>query len=200
MKKIIVFGGTFNPIHIGHTEMLAALTKVKDTEKILLMPDKIPPHKTCDMLASDTHRLNMCKILADRFNNVTVSLLELDREGKSYTIDTVKELKALYPDHQICITIGGDMLASFDMWKDYDKLLRYCKIICFSRVGIDKNLIEEKVKEFTKQGADIILLDNKITEISSSFLRENIGNPEVLRKYLDEEIFSYVFNNNIYGE
>ena len=200
MKKIIIFGGTFNPIHIGHIEMLSALATVKDTEKIFLMPDKIPPHKTCDMLASDTHRLNMCKILANKFNNVFVSELELNREGKSYTIDTVKELKALYPDYQICIVIGGDMLASFDKWKDYRKLLNLCQIICFSRVGLDKNLLEEKIKIFNDIGADIVLLDNEITEVSSSFLRQNLGNLEILSKNIDKEILEYIINNNIYGE
>ena len=200
MKKIILFGGTFNPVHIGHMEMLSALSMMENADRILLMPDKIPPHKICDMLASNEHRLNMCKILAGRFNNVFVSQLELNREGKSYTLDTVKELKALYPDYQLAIAIGGDMLASFDKWKDYRELLKLCQIICFSRIGVEENLLQEKIKNFNEIGADIVLLDNEITEISSSFLRRNINNFEILSKYIDKEILNYITDNNIYGE
>ncbi len=200
MKKIVIFGGTFNPIHIGHVEMLSALCEVNNLDKILLMPDKIPPHKICDVLASDIHRLNMCKMIADRFNNVFVSDLELNREGKSYTIDTVKELKALYPNYKLAIAIGGDMLTSFDKWKDYEELLTLCQIICFARIGVNNDLLQSKIEHFKNMGGDILLLDNEISEISSSFLRKNITNREISSKYIDKEILDYIINNNIYGE
>lgn len=200
MKNVVIFGGTFNPLHKGHIEIISALSRLDGTDEVLLIPDKIPPHKECEFLASDEDRLNMCKIAAKEFSNVSVSDIELKRTGKSYTIDTLKEIKHQNPDYNLSIAIGGDMLVSFDKWKDYKDILSLCRIICLGRGGVDKAQFSEKVQYFKSIGGEILVLDNEITEISSTLLRENMRDSDFTLKYIDNEIIEYIFKNNVYGE
>ncbi|MBQ8304446.1 MAG: nicotinate-nicotinamide nucleotide adenylyltransferase, partial [Clostridia bacterium] len=93
MKRIALFGGTFNPFHNAHFEMLEAVVKSNLADEILLVPTKLPPHKECDFLADETHRLKMCALAAQHFANVTACDMELKMQGKSYTFNTVSELK-----------------------------------------------------------------------------------------------------------
>ena len=92
-----IFGGTFNPFHLGHYEMLKALQLDNSIEEIWLMPDRIPPHKECDYMPLDSDRIKMCEMVANEFLKAKVCLLEFERQGKSYTYDTVIELKEKYP-------------------------------------------------------------------------------------------------------
>ena len=86
MANIAVFGGTFNPFHIGHYQMLEYVCGLKFIDRVLLMPDKIPPHKTCDFLASDADRIEMCRLVCEDFDKAELCLIEFEREGKSYTL------------------------------------------------------------------------------------------------------------------
>ena len=119
MGYTAIFGGTFNPPHIGHYEMLSALEKCPEIEEIWLMPDRIPPHKVCDFLADDSDRIEMCRIIAKDFKKARLCLAEFEREGKSYTYDTVTEFLKKYPDKKFTFVCGGDMLISFDKWYRY---------------------------------------------------------------------------------
>ena len=128
-----IFGGTFNPPHIGHYEMLRSLENNPDIEEIMLLPDRIPPHKVCDFLASDSDRINMCRLLSADFKKAALCLIEFEREGKSYSIDTVRLLKRKYPQKSFAFVCGGDMLISFDKWYKYEELLREIPFIVFRR-------------------------------------------------------------------
>lgn len=200
MKNVVIFGGTFNPLHKGHIEIISALSRLDGTDEVLLIPDKIPPHKECEFLASDEHRLNMCKIAAKEFSNVSVSDIELKRNTKSYTIDTLKELKSIKPDCNFSLAIGGDMLVSFDKWRDYEDIFSLCQLVCLGRGGVDDNLFSQKVQHFKCLGANILVLENEITEISSTMLRDNMSNLDFISKYIDTEILDYIIKNNVYGE
>ena len=195
MDTLVIFGGTFNPIHKGHVEILDALSELTNS-KILLIPTKIPPHKETDFLAEETHRINMCKIIASRYNNVEVNDIELKRQGKSFTVDTVSELKKLYPEHKIALTIGADMLTSFCLWKDYDKLIKDVKIFAFNRANVHKDDFNCSLEKLREIGADISVIDKDITAVSSTEIRENIDKHFNL---IDEEVYNYIIDNSVYG-
>lgn len=199
MKTVAVFGGTFNPIHKGHTEIISALSQKPEISKVVLMPTKIPPHKTVDFLADERHRVNMCNIIADKFNNVEVSDLELKRVGKSYTIDTVSELKRLYPDSKIAITIGADMVVTFSEWKNYQALINEVKIFAFGRNTISDDEFKKGIVFLKSIGADIECINKTIPNISSTEIRTNLQNNKDTSKLLDSEIYEYIISNNIYG-
>ncbi len=192
MANIAIFGGTFNPFHIGHYQMLADICELSFIDKVFLMPDKIPPHKTCDFLADDADRINMCSLVANDFNKVELCLIEFEREGKSYTVDTVKLLKQMHPDDNFYLVIGGDMLTSFDTWFCWKELLTLVGIIAFKRDGISG--FEQAKDMLMQHGADITVIDDNITDISSTDLRQKIS-----KDLLPENIYKYIVEKGIYN-
>lgn len=197
MPKTAIFGGTFNPFHIGHYEILKTLNSNIDIEKILLMPDKIPPHKVCDILASDEERIEMCKIAAEDFNKTEVCLIEFDREGRSYSIDTVKELKSKFPDTDFTFVLGGDMLCYFDKWYKYEELMKLVSFTAFLRTDTDEKEFYECANRFEKMGMKITVLKDKIPDVSSTMIRNDFSNAKPL---LNKKIYDYLAARRVYGE
>ena len=192
MANIAILGGTFNPFHIGHFEMLAEITELSFIDKVLVIPDKIPPHKTFDNTVDDIHRQNMCAIACSEFDKAQLCLVEFEREGKSYTIDTIKSLKKKYPDDKFYITIGGDMLSTLDTWYNWEQLIKQASFIAFRRNG--NYDFDSSLKRLRNYGADIIVLEKNITTVSSTMLRENID-----KKLLPQKIYDYIIEKGIYN-
>ena len=164
------------------------------------MPSKIPPHKEVSFLADDKHRKAICKIAADSFSKTIVSDLELKREGKSYTVDTLVSLKSIYPNAKLHLTIGADMLFSFHTWKDYEKILNLASLICFNRGKQDIKDVNKAISFLEEKGAKIYFCEKEITDISSTFIRENINNRDMLCKYISADILDYIDKNSVFGE
>ena len=198
MGYITVFGGTFNPIHTGHQEIIKCLSTRADIDKVLLMPTKIPPHKSTDYLADENDRYNMCCLVASYFHNVEVSDIELFREGKSYTIDTVNTLCSLYPNKDLALTIGGDMLVSFTRWKQYQDILSKCTLFVFGRGDISESEHNNAISNLKGLGANIVLIDTAITNISSTEIRNSLKT-NINSTYLDSKVRDYIIDNNLYG-
>ncbi len=191
MQYTAIFGGTFNPFHIGHYEILSALCGSSPVKKVLLTPDRIPPHKECEFMAADSERIKMCEIVCNEFEKAELCLLEFERDGKSYTVDTVKELKNRNPYENYAVVCGGDMLSTLNTWHNYKELFTLCTFIAFKRAG-DKSFLEN-VEKMRSLGAEILVFDNTITEISSTELRSRIA-----RKMLPEKIFKYIMDEGVY--
>lgn len=192
MANIAIFGGTFNPFHIGHYEMLEALCSLSFIDKVFVMPDKIPPHKSFDEAIDDIHRQNMCRLACDDFQKAELCLVEFERDGKSYTIDTVKLLKEKYPNDNFYIAIGGDMLSTLDTWYNWQELIKAVPFIAFSREGLDD--FDAALNRLTNNGANIIVVDSNITNISSTRLRQKIE-----QNLLPEKIYDYIVQKGIYN-
>lgn len=193
MGNIAVFGGTFNPFHIGHYEILKALCENEMFYKVLLIPDRIPPHKDVDYYVLDSDRIEMCRIVCEDFFKAELCLIEFEREGKSYTVDTVKALKNKYPDDKIYIAIGADMVKSLDTWYDFENLKKIASFVAFNRGG-DREFSAD-VKRMRALGADITVFGDKITKVSSSELRKGIN-----KKFLPEKVYEYVSERRIYKQ
>lgn len=191
-----IFGGTFNPPHIGHLEMLAALNSREDIEEIWLMPDRIPPHKVCDFLADDSDRIEMCRIIAEGFPKVRLCLAEFEREGKSYTFDTVTDFLKKYPEREFTFVCGGDMLISFDKWHRYKELMKMVSFTVFRRTDTDNTEFDRKAAEFSDMGMKITVMSEIITAVSSTYIRNNFAKS---RELLPEKIYDYIKNGGIYG-
>ena len=110
--RIGIYGGAFNPVHKGHIKLAEEVKTKADLDKIIIMPSGLSPHKSSGSLIDSSHRLQMCK-LAFEGEDYIISDLEIKREGKSYTVDTVTELKEIYPDDELYLIMGSDMLLSF---------------------------------------------------------------------------------------
>ncbi len=196
MGYTAIFGGTFNPFHIGHYEILKALEKSPFIDEIFIMPDKIPPHKVCNFMAEDEVRIKMCEIASKDFSKAKVSLIEFERDGKSYSFDTVTKLKEKYPEKNFAFVCGGDMLASFDKWYKYDELAKLLPFIAFRRTDTCDLLFDSSVKRFSEIGMDIKVMSDIIPSVSSTEIRNNINS---CKKLLPENIYNYLKKGGIYG-
>ena len=196
MGLTAIFGGTFNPPHIGHYQMLKALDNRPEIEEIRLMPDRIPPHKVCDFLADDKDRIEMCRLIADDFTKARLCLTEFEREGKSYTYDTVTEFRKKYPQREFTFVCGGDMLISFKDWYRYKELMKLISFTVFRRTDTDNAEFDRKAAELSAMGMKITVMSETITAVSSTYIRNNI---EKSRELLPEKIYNYIKDGGIYG-
>ncbi len=189
-----LFGGTFNPFHNGHYEMLKALQNDSDIDEIWLLPDRIPPHKECEFLASDNDRISMCELVAKEFSKASVCLIEFEREGKSYSYDTVVELKKKYQTKNFIFVCGGDMFVYFPKWYRYLDLMEIIPFYVFSRVGTNNTDFNTCVKEFEALGMKIVLNNTEIPDISSTQFR-NTKDTSLLPK----KIYGYIAERGLYS-
>lgn len=196
MKRIAIFGGTFNPFHNAHFEVLEAVSKSNLADEILLMPTKLPPHKQCDFLADETHRLKMCALAAQHFANVTACDMELKMQGKSYTFNTVSELKRS-SDSEILFVCGGDMITTFNRWYRYEELLKMMGIIAVRRKGTDNEEFDKAVEFLKAKGGKVFVLEITPAEISSSEIRQMKFSE--MKKHIPAFIAEYITENGLYG-
>ena len=122
--KIGIFGGTFNPVHQGHVHLAQQCVEELKLDKLLVIPTKQPPHKQAQELASGEHRAQMCRLAFAEIPQAQVSEMELHREGKSYTADTLTQLKQQFPQAQFYLIVGGDMFLTFHQWNRFEEILQ----------------------------------------------------------------------------
>ncbi len=197
--KICFFGGTFNPVHKGHIRLLENAKKQFDFDKIIVIPTNIPPHKEVIFSVSDEDRLNMCRLAFD--NIAEVSDYEITQDNISYTINTMRYFKSIYPADDFYFLMGSDMLLMFEKWKDYKELLSVISIVVASREEDELSILEIKKSELEKDGADIHIMKSEPYVISSSKIREMIktGNKD-FSCYLPERVVEYILRKKLYLE
>lgn len=194
--SIAIFGGTFNPPHSGHRRLLEAVTQAVQLDEVFVIPDRLPPHKQAEQLASGKDRLEMCRLAFSGIPNVTVSSWELEREGKSYSYYTVRHFRELYPDHELYFIMGSDMLMIFDRWYRAQELIQMCTPLCISRCAEDTGLCREKARSFGKA----VFVEAEPLEISSTAVREQLRNGQYseLSEYLDDKVIDYIREHQLY--
>ena len=194
MEKIAVYGGSFDPPHIGHKTLSLNLAKACGADKIIIVPTALSPFKESSG-ASAQDRLQMCKIFfkEDIFE---VSDIEINRGGKSYTVDTLRSIKEKYPDSQLFLFMGDDMLLSFDRWYNYKEILELSKIVCACRnVTLDKlSLMKDYVKSVLK--TDVIICEDVPVEVSSTEIRGDITGKG--KEFLHGDVYEYIIQRGLY--
>lgn len=200
MERIGIYGGTFNPPHIGHMQAARQAAALLCLDKLLLIPDRIAPHKILpECSASAEQRLQMLKIAASGIPEATVSDLELKREGTSYTYLTILELKEQYPDAQLFFIMGSDMFLSFHTWRNPQIIMENASLAVLCRGDKnEKQGIEEQKAALEAQNAKVVLIPNEITAISSTDLRRMLVF-ECADPYLPEGVGKYIRENALYS-
>ena len=174
--RIAIYGGSFNPPHIGHAEAARAAYKALKPDKFLIIPTNTPPHKELEANSpSPEQRLEFCRLAFGDIPGAEVSDMELRREGKSYTADTVDALMEQYPGAEICIVMGTDMFLSFRSWYRWQHMLEKCTLAVLSREDFDRREIESfKAELETENGAKVILIPHLPLPMSSTEIRERL--------------------------
>ena len=200
MSKVGIMGGTFNPIHLAHTEMAKVCLRQQDLDKILFMPSKNPPHKKDKSILPENERAVMVKLAVSEYDKFVFSDFELQRKGTTYTADALRLLQEENPDDNYYFIMGADSLLYLDKWYRPQEILKRAVILAIGRDGSTPDELKEKRKELIKQydKADIRFVHMRQMDISSSMIREGIAHGENMEKYLDKEVWNYINENGLY--
>ena len=200
MSKIGIFGGTFNPIHLGHIRLGQLVLDEIKLDKILYIPDNTPPHKSDKDLACGEDRLNMINISLKDHIDMESSDIELKREGKSYSFETLLELKKLYPNDELYLITGADMFLTLDKWREPETIFKTANIIGVPRVNSDFEKMEEYVENVIKpMGAKVFMLSQTVFDTASStYVRENIDDYQKIKDMITREVYRYITEKGLY--
>lgn len=194
MKKIGIFGGTFNPIHSAHLVIAEAAAEQFGLEKIMFLPNASPPHKVCESMASEDLRLEMTKAAISGNDKFFVSDYEIKNSGLSYTVDTLEHFKSIYDE--IYFIIGGDSIRDFPTWYRPEKIAKLCTLIVYPREEIDTDYyIKNAEKLFS---ANVKKLVSPRIDISSSDIRQRVSGGKSVRYLVPENVRKIIEENNLY--
>ena len=197
--KTGIYGGTFNPIHKGHLHIVEAFRKGLGLDRVLLIPTRVPPHKAAPDLASPQDRFAMCQLAIQGQPWLELSDMEMRREGKSYTAETLEELSALYPQDQFYLLMGEDMFLTLGRWyrpETIFSLASVCTAPC-SVHGMDA--LREKALEYTGTFHARCFLDHiPYLPISSTQVRQAVARGEDVASLVPEAVARYIRERGLY--
>ena len=201
--RIGIYGGTFNPIHRGHLTAAAAAAKQLCLDKLLLVPDAIPPHKPLPAGSADAaDRLEMVQLCTGELPvSAEVTDLELRRQGASYSCDTLAALREQYPADELFFLMGSDMFLSFESWRRPEEICRLATLAVFSRRTADEAAAFARRKEKLEKAFPArvtVVMNPEVIEVSSTQLREELAQGRG-RAYLTEPVYGYILRKGLYG-
>lgn len=192
VKHIVLFGGSFDPIHIGHAIVASYVAQFCDVDEVWLMPGRINPLKLDRRPAPANARLEMCRLVAGKIPGVTTCDLEMHLPEPSYTIDTLSELKRLYPHFRFSLLIGSDNWEVFHLWRKHEEILANHGVIIYPRPGHDIDA------DTFPDGVTLLGGETPHTVMSSTFVRNAIAEGRDMNFFLPEEVMKYIEINNLY--
>ncbi len=201
--KIGIYGGSFNPPHLGHVRAALACQKALGLSRVLVIPAGIPPHKClAEGSASAQERLALTELAFGDLPGFTVLDMELRREGKSYTVDTLRALKAAHEGDTLFLMMGTDMFLSFQQWYQPEEIAKCARLVCFSRYEKDQEsreaLSQQAARLAREFGAEPILLENDCFEISSTEARRLLFF-DLAAPYLPQAVAERIREAGLYG-
>lgn len=195
--KIGIYGGSFNPPHLGHIRGAVFAKEKLGLDKLLLIPAGEPPHKSLDAGSpTGEQRLEMTRLAAQGIPGIGVSDMEIRREGKSYTYQTVQALRQAYPEAELTFVMGTDMYLCFENWKYPEKICENCRLAVLYRG--EKGERERLLQHREETGYPCLLLENPIVDISSTQIRRMLP-LRCAGEFLDEKVAAYIRDNGLYG-
>jgi nicotinate-nucleotide adenylyltransferase len=217
--RLGVYGGTFDPFHIGHRAVVEGLLERFRFDRLLLVPAHIPPHKRHATISNRYHRVAMMALATSDLDRAVLSTIELDSPAPGYTVDTVARLHAEIPDSApLCFVLGADSFEDLPLWHDYLRLVESCHIIVTARPGydLDAGHLPEAVRsrivdlrgaapsdgppESTDASTKIYLTDDAYTDVSSTTIRDRARTGASLEGLVAESVAAYIRKQELYTE
>ncbi len=197
MKKVAIFGGTFNPVHLEHKNLVKRAIEELNLDKLIIVPTNIPPHKKTE-LASGEDRINMLKLCFLEEEKVEVSDFEIKNGGTSYSYLTVEHFKSVYPNDELFFLVGGDMLKDFKTWKFPERILASATLAVFHREGFLYD--EEEEREFFNKtfNKDYVNLIYSGENLSSTRIRIYSALSLPLNGLVSEKVEEYIQEKQLY--
>ena len=186
--KIGILGGTFNPPHTGHLIIANEVFHALELEKVWFMPNQEPPHKKKEGNVSNQQRVKMLELAIQGHPHFDVESLELERQGPSYTYETMKILTDRHKNHEFYFIIGGDMIEYLAKWHKIDELQQLVKF-----VGVNRPRYSSKTEY------EVLLIDSPSIDLSSSMIRQRIESGGTIRYLVPELVRDYIEENGLYG-
>jgi nicotinate-nucleotide adenylyltransferase len=200
ITKLAIMGGTFDPIHIGHLVTAEEVRHEFEIDEVLFVPTGHPPHKSNMNMTTSEHRYLMTVLATAANASFKVSRLEIDREGVTYTIDTIKELKKIYGEGvKLYFITGADAIHKILTWKESEELLQVCEFVAVTRPGYNKQELLNQIEELKRNfQTNIHFLEVPALAISSSNIRDRIHNLKPIKYLVPEEVENYIKKYNLY--
>jgi nicotinate-nucleotide adenylyltransferase len=197
-EKIGVFGGTFDPPHLGHLILAAEALDQLKLSRVLWVLTPVPPHKLDQTITALEHRLAMTQLMLDDYPEFELSRVEIDRPGPHYMLDTVRVIKNQFPAAEVLLLMGGDSLRDLRTWHRPKELLSICQGLGVMRRPndtIDLDELEEILPGISKK---VLFVDSPLLEISSRDIRRRVSEGRAFRHYLVSSVFDYIQTQNLY--
>jgi nicotinate-nucleotide adenylyltransferase len=201
--KIGIMGGTFNPVHHGHLVAAGEALSQFNLDKVIFIPSGDPPHKNSSEETISEHRYLMTVIATSANKNFFVSRIEIDRKGKSYTVDTVRELKKIYGENTgLYFITGADAILEILTWKKTAEIMRLCSFIAATRPGYNisriQDLQEKLFKETKKNVEKIFVMEVPALAISSTDIRKRVKEKRPIDYLVPEGVSNYILKHGLY--
>lgn len=200
--KVGIMGGTFDPIHYGHLVTAEAVRYKFNLAKVIFVPSGNPPHKEARVITEKKHRYLMTILATVTNPNFEVSAIELNKEGYTYTVDTMKEFKTIYGENfEFYFITGADAILEILKWKDIDTLLNLCNFVAATRPGFNTKDLADKLEYIKKTyDKDIFRVEVPSLAISSTDIRQRVAHGEPIKYLLPEAVERYIQKNHLYQE
>jgi nicotinate-nucleotide adenylyltransferase len=195
--RIGILGGAFNPPHIGHLVCAQETLLQLELEQVLWIPAGQPPHRELEADPGAEARLEMVELAIAGDERFTSSRIELDRDGPSYTSDTLRELRRQAPDDELFLILGGDQAAALSSWHEPEEVLALATVAVVERVTWTRNAIGIKIGRL--RGAERVrYLDMPLMQVSSTVIRRRVAAERPIRYFVPEKVESYIAANGLY--
>jgi nicotinate-nucleotide adenylyltransferase len=196
--RLGIFGGTFNPPHLGHLICAQEAYVQLRLDCVMLMPARIPPHKAVDDEPGPEHRLELCRLAVAGDPRFAVSDLEMRREGPSYTLDTLRELHTQHPDTELFLIVGGDVAAGLPHWHEPERVLSLATPAIAKRRGTPRASIDEALGKL-RGGDRASFFRMPRVGFSSTMVRERVRSNEPIRYIVPDGVAEYIHEHGLYG-
>ena len=202
MRKIGIFGGSFNPIHYGHLVLAERACEALELDRVILVPAKLPPHKDPAALAEPSDRLRMVRLAVADNARLDVSDIELRRGGRSYSVDTVEMMRRRFGGKaELFFLIGADTVAELRTWRDIRRLVKLCTFVPLSRPGIKVPRATTLARALGKKEAQAILrrmIPMPLLDISASDIRRRVGEGRSIRYLVPAAVAEHISRKRLY--
>ena len=189
-RRIGILGGTFDPIHSGHVLLARFVLEALTLDRVLFIPAADPPHKSAGVTPA-AHRVDMVHLAVDGLDRFAVSRIELEREGPSYTVDTLRQLRRLHPEDELFLIIGADNVSDMATWYDPEGILEQATVVAGTRLGVGADVD-------AALAARIRRVDTPVFDVSSTRVRQRVRAGLSIRCLVPDAVERYILDHHLY--